>query len=709
MTSLPSREGESFQTVRQFSSGVTLIYASTIFISAFLLFQVQPIIAKIILPWFGGAAAVWSVCLLFFQTVLLIGYLYAHFLTQNFRPRVQAWIHAVLLAASFLVLPILPRGHWRPSGTADPAFRVLLVLAVTVGLPYFLLSSTSPLLQAWQTRARRGAIPYRLYALSNAGSLLGLLSYPLLVEPRSSTARQAAGWSVLYMCAAVLCGLAAFLAGREASSIPPEEVAPRPNWTTQLLWLALAACGSALLLSITNHISQNIAAVPFLWVTPLSLYLLTFILCFASGSTYRRGLFLRLLGLALGGMAYALWPSFSALPLRVLIPLFCAGLFVCCMVCHGELARLKPHPTRLTSFYLMVSLGGAMGAVFVALLAPHLFSGYYELPIAMGGCAVLVLITLYRDWDGVVSSGQGVRRVALALVVCLITSLYLATREQSANTRLMVRNFYGVLRVADLVGPSTVLVKGQVQLPLDSDPHYRKLLNGTIDHGLQFTAPARRREPTTYYGPSSGIGITLTVAGAQGPLRVGVIGLGAGTIAAYGCPGDHYTFYEINPLVVQVANQEFSFLRDSKAKVDVVLGDARLSLEREPPQGFDVLAVDAFSSDAIPVHLLTREAFLLYRRHLKPGGVLAVHVSNTYLNLEPVVERAAVSLNQKAIVVDNVPDAKRGIIHAVWVLVGSPEGLLAQPQINVAEVPLDSRGNEPLWTDDYSSLLRILR
>ena len=365
----------------------------------------QPLITKMILPWFGGVAAVWTVCLVFFQVVLLLGYSYAHLLTSKVRPRVQGRIHVALLAVSFLALPILPKSYFKPAGPDAPTWHILVLLAVTEGLPYLALSSTSPLLQAWYTRARAGATPYRFYALSNAGSMLALLSYPVLVEPMFATTHQAAGWSFAYVAVALLCGaLALSPRNEDATAVigpAPAEASARPSWETQALWVALAACASALLLAVTNHISQNIASVPFLWVIPLSLYLFSFILCFDSTIWYRRDFFLRMLGIALGGMAYALDPSFAILPMKVLIPVYCAGLWICCMFCHGELARLKPRPSHLTSFYLMISLGGAIGAVFVAFIAPNVFSGYYELQCAIGLCAILVLVVQYRDPSGV--------------------------------------------------------------------------------------------------------------------------------------------------------------------------------------------------------------------------------------------------------------------------------------------------------------------
>jgi SAM-dependent methyltransferase len=624
----------------------------------------------------------------------------------------QVFVHAALLAISLLMLHVLPRASWKPLGPQDPVLHILGLLAITIGLPFFLLSSTSPLLQAWYTQGRRGAVPYRFYALSNAGSMLALLSYPVLVEPNFSVTHQAYAWSFAFAAVAILCGALAFSVRSGARLGAADAIAPKPDRETQLLWIALAACGSALLLAITNHISQNIAAVPFLWVIPLSLYLLSFILCFDRHTWYRRGLFLRLLGVALGGMTYALSPSYTGLPWSVLILLYCSGLFLCCMFCHGELARVKPHPAHLTSFYLMCSLGGAIGAAFVALVAPRVFSGYYELHIALGSCAILVLIVLRRDPLGGFYKArlQPVWLVLVGLAVTVVASLFVTAREQSRDTRVMARNFYGELRVFDEVASNVVLVQGSTARPLDEDSRYRKLMNGTIDHGLQFLAPSRGREPTTYYGPSSGVGIALKAAGVRGALRVGVIGLGAGTLAAYGRPGDRYTFYEINPLVVRIANQEFSFLRDSPAAIQVVLGDARLSLEQEPPNGFDVLVVDAFSGDSIPVHLLTREAFGLYFRHLKPDGVLAVHVSNQYLNLRPVVEGGATEFDREAVVLNHGKgDNRSGIYPSSWVLAGERQGFQGQGEIEKAGTIHPIGHNEQLWTDDYSSLFRVLK
>jgi hypothetical protein len=701
------------------------LYALAIFVSAFLLFQVQPVIARLILPWFGGSASVWITCLLFFQVVLLLGYSYGHWLIDYVRPTWQRRIHVALLAASILALPIIPRDAWKPAGGEDPTLRILGLLGATLGLPYLLLSSTSPILQAWYARSRR-AEPYRLFAFSNAGSMLGLLSYPVAVEPFVSVRRQAVGWSVAYVA---LVALLAFLpvsdplaagqgfdSGESIASPGEVEAQSFPSgatgWRTQLLWMALAACASTLLLAITNHMIQNVAAVPLLWIVPLSLYLLSFILCFGSKRAYSRSVFLRLLAVALAGMACLLSPQFLNARLTLLIPAFSAGLFVCCMVCHGELARLKPHPSRLTSFYLMVSLGGALGGLFVGLVAPRLFPGTFELQVGLAMCAILTLVVLHRDPRSVFyrARWQPSWVLVVALVVALVANLSFGIHQEIAQARVMVRNFYGTLRVIDLTPPKIVLIQGAAVRLLPPEPGERKLMHGTIDHGLQFLGDlARRRQPTTYYGPSSGVGLALREAEERGPVRVGVIGLGPGTLATYGRPGDHYTFYEINPLVIQLAGTEFTFLRDCWAEISIVQGDARLAFERQAPQGFDVLVVDAFSGDAIPIHLLTREAFAVYFRHLKPDGVVAVNVSNRYVNLQPVVLRAAESLGKQAVVIVNPENEERAISSATWVLLSGRRTFFDADFIKQASAPPRQLAGLRVWTDDYSNLLRVIR
>lgn len=677
-----------------------ILYALTIVVSAFLLFQVQPVIAKIILPWFGGSAAVWTTCLLFFQTVLLLGYLYAHTAIRYLKPRMQMLVHAGLLLVSAAVLPIYPSASWKPYGGEDPSLRILGLLAVTVGLPYFLLSTTGPLLQAWYARRFKGAMPYRLYALSNAGSMFALLSYPVLFEPVYTTRQQSTIWSAAYVAFVALCVLTAFRSGTAPAAEDSVESEPRhkPSGAQYWMWMGLAACASILLLAVTNHMSQNIAAIPFLWILPLSIYLLSFILCFEGSGWYRRTPYLQLFAVALGSMAYAMSSEQeSSLPIKVMLPLFAMGLFTCCMVCHGELARLKPHPRYLTHFYLMISLGGALGGILVGLIAPHLFNAFYELPVGMAACAVLVVLVLKQDTE--LSWFQNFRQpaplVAAALAVALITYLGMQIRENASGARVLVRNFYGGLKVRDS-GPET---------RLDS---VRSLTHGTINHGEEFLNAARREWPTTYYGPNTGVGVAIREKQKKGPIRVGVIGLGTGTISAYGRAGDYYRFYEINPLVPRIARGEFHFVPDSKAHVDIAMGDARLSLEREQPENFDVLAVDAFSSDSIPVHLLTRQAMDLFFRHLKPDGILAVHISNRYLDLQPVLRGETQATGKIARVVDTDDDESQDVFGATWVLVVNPSTGFSK-ELEKASREVEKQRTVRLWTDDFSNLYQILK
>jgi SAM-dependent methyltransferase len=677
-----------------------LLYALTILVSAFLLFQVEPVIAKIILPWFGGSAAVWTVCLLFFQMVLLLGYLYAHAVVRYLKPRAQMALHCVLLLVSLLALPIYPAESLKPSGTADPTLGILLLLALTVGLPYFLLSTTGPLLQAWYARRFKGAMPYRLYALSNAGSMFALISYPVLFEPTFTTHQQSKIWSLAYVAFIALCAVTAYLSGNAPQiEMPAEaEAAEKPGARQYALWLVLPACASVLLLAITNHLSANVAAIPFLWVLPLSLYLLSFILCFEGSGWYRRNPYLQLTAVALGSMAYALGVDTTGnMPIKWMVLLFSLGLFTCCMVCHGELARLKPHPRYLTHFYLMMSAGGALGGILVGLVAPRVFSNFYELPLGLVACAALIVIVLKQDtelaWFRRWLQPAPIVAVALTLALAVYTGLQI--RDFAKGSRLLARNFYGALKVKDS-GPA---------IDLDAT---RSLTHGTINHGEQFLNIARRRWPTTYYGPETGIGIAIKDKARSHAVRIGVIGLGTGTLAAYGRLGDYVRYYEINPLVLRLAHTEFSYLNDCPCKVDVAMGDARLSLEKEAPENFDVLAVDAFSSDSIPVHLLTREAMELYFRHLRPDGILAVHISNRYLDLQPVVAGETKATGHVARLVDTDDDDSTGVFGATWVLVTAPAPGF-DPEVLNQSVEVESGKKVRLWTDDYSNLFQILK
>ena len=668
-------------------SGV--LYAATIFSGAFLLFLVQPIVSKHILPWFGGSAAVWATCLVFFQSVLLLGYAYSDRVSRAFAPARQVALHGALLLASLLALPVLADARWRPDGSEDPGLYILLLLAATVGLPYLMLSTTGPLIQSWAARSGNGERVYSLYSLSNLASMLALLGYPFLIEPRLTLQAQSSAWSAIYASFAVLCiasGIALTRnarAEREAAN-DSSVIGDAPGLWRQLLWVGLSAMGSWLLLAVTNHITQNIAAIPFLWILPLTLYLLSFVLCFENDRWYRRSLFLPLTVMLLAACAYGLQEPKVGLNIRIAIPLYCAALFASCMFLHGEMASLRPPARHLTRFYLALSLGGAIGGLLVGLVAPRVLPAYYEL--GLGFVLVGLLAALLH-------ASRVQRATSLLLAVFCALMLWLQIRADLVAATLMERNFYGRLLVRDL--PTA-----------NPDVTVRRLLHGAILHGEEYLGGSNRNKPTTYYGISSGIGRLL--ATPDGTRVVGVIGLGTGTLAAYGEPGDRFRFYDIDPAVIAIAKNEFGYLRNSKATIETVLGDARLNLEKEPPNGFDVLVVDAVSGDSIPVHLITREALVVYRRHMKPDGVIAFHVSNRFLSLAPVVSELAEDQHMHALLVAD-SEAQAPLLRTDWVLVSASEQALLRPAIAyVATKPPKIEGLQ-VWTDDTNNLFRILK
>ncbi|MCC6573778.1 MAG: fused MFS/spermidine synthase [Planctomycetes bacterium] len=768
-----------------------IAFATAIFISAFLIFQVQPLLGKYILPWFGGTPAVWTTCMLFFQVLLLGGYAYAHLSIKKFKPRTQFIVHACLLGLSLVFLPIEPRAFWKPQGGEAPAFHILLLLCATVGLPYIALSATGPLLQAWFGRAYPQKSPYALYALSNIGSLLGLLSFPFVFEPIWGRHDGAVGWSVGFAVFALLCAGCAWMAyksgARDDAEKPLPQLPPRP--VHRVFWIALPAVASTLLLAVTNQMCIDVASIPFLWVIPLCVYLLSFIITFAGKFWYRRwvcifGLVATLLfvpttltkgaeanmaeqigdvagwfmanknagldfGLALnqslGGSHQWIGgePSIThaVSPIGWQIGVWTALLFFSCMVLHGEVYRLKPGVSRLTSFYLAISIGGALGGVFVGLIAPAVFRMYLELHIALVAMPVLILLCLWLDkthwmhatplqitrwWtqfrgrkfiDDDAPVWARIRYFHLVFVP-MISAIVVLGGEMHRHTQHYMgidvpegggapsesdviyagRNFYGVLRVREYIdrhnGPET------------------SLTHGVILHGMQFKDAAKRRWHTTYYASNSGIGIALRCFPRR-QQRVGMVGLGAGTITSYGKPGDYYRIYEINAEVVKLAKSYFTYLGDCEAKYEIVLGDARVMMEHEAErkefQDLDVLALDAFSSDAIPVHLLTREAFELYFKHLAPDGVLAVHISNRHLDLKPVVYGLAREFKYKTSYISNPSNDYFGVSGSHWVLVTRNEELLANEELREAEeFPEVKLDGVRLWTDDFSNLLQVM-
>ncbi len=638
----------------------------SIFSAAFLLFALEPLVAKRILPWFGGSSAVWSVCLVFYQVALLAGYSYARILTRYLRQGRQVAVHIFLLVASLAFLPIGPGARWKPDLNGQPAWLILGMLTATIGLPFAMLSATSPLLQDWIARSGDDR-PYRFFALSNMASLSALLAYPLVIEPWLDARQQSVWWSTGFAIFVAACAALAWLK-RDTPMVREEEKTP-----LRFYWFGLSACGAMLLLSVTNHVDENVAAVPLLWVLPLAVYLISFIVAFGWHSFYRRWLWLRLLACGLAMLAYAAYDIDAVMPLQITVPVFLAGLFVGCVFCHSELYRLRPAASGLTNFYLAIAAGGAAGAVFVGLIAPHLFGGIYELPLTLALTAGLALTLTWK------SDGWGARVLWSGVTAAMAAVFVLNVQAYNHNSLALKRSFYGSLRVLQTTEP------GPAQ--------FRALYHGTVQHGNQFLWPSRKLQATTYYGPSSGIG-KLLLNWPGGSKRVAVVGLGAGTLAAYGQAGDTFRFYEINPQVVELARQYFSFLKDSPAHIEIVDGDARLSMEREQVEPFDVVVLDAFSGDAIPVHLLTREAMDLYTRKLRPGGRLAFHVSNNYLDLAPIVRELAASAGYSSLVVFDSADEENMVLASEWVLLTRNN----RPQSQVRT-----------WTDDFNSLLPILK
>lgn len=723
--------------------GSTLVYAVTIFLSAFLLFQVQPLISKFILPWFGGSPAVWTAAMLFFQSVLFAGYMYAHLLTSRFGSRGQLWIHIILLALATIVVSITQTTPWqelRPSGeaTESPLMRVLLVLAATVGLPYFVLSSTGPLLQKWFSDAFPGASPYRLFALSNFGSLLALLSYPFFFEVYWGSVTQARAWSVAFVVFALGCAVCAIgtrrwvdkLARKDLTSsgaVEPDSrqpiserasATPSPSIMTQLAWVGLPALASVMFLAVTNEVCQNVATVPLLWIIPLSLYLLSFIVAFDHPRWFRVGTTAKLLCLAI--IAVTSWHhvdwvvenSLATLGWEAVKPwmfetaTYFFALFMVCLLCHGQLARLKPEPKFLTQYFMTMSLGGALGGLFVNFVAKSAFVTFFELPLAFLASLLIAGYLMYQRL-----SQRGFNRVAavvwpLVLIAVgfhfLFVEDWLDVPSQSSKTVHRSRNFYGVLSVQrDYIG--------------EPDESFQ-FFSGSILHGMQLAEPTRQPEPLTYYGTRSGVGLAIKdIQSRKSNCHIGVVGLGVGTLATYARQSDRVRYYEINPDVVSIAKNPdwFHFVSNCAGNLDIVLGDARLQLESEfekaGSQKFDILVLDAFSGDAIPTHLLTDEAFKVYRQHLASDGVLAVHITNTYLDLYPVVKKLAEHHGWNVTRIFRSADDLQN--RNDYVLISDDQDFISRHPASLGDPPATSVDSDdlPLWTDQYSNLLQILR
>jgi spermidine synthase len=681
----------------EITSGVRMtasrcLFATAVILGAFLLFLVEPIAAKQLVPVLGGSAAVWVTCLVFFQTALLFAYLYAHWMAR--RPHWTIYF-GLLLAGFALSVGWCLRSLDLAGGSNRPIFAVFAVLTGTIGLPFLVLGTTSPLMQVWWSRLHGSAIPYRLFALSNFASLLALAAYPTLIEPHLTLRAQRIDWCCGF---AVFATVSAILGWRARSKgvVALERSKPEPlddgmpaPFAQKLLWVLLPMGAAMQLSAVTSYLTANVAAIPLLWVLPLGVYLLTIILAFEFPRLLPRSVVTRFLIIMLASIGYAFSKQDVEWPLRISIGFFLVEAFASCLFCHSEAYRLRPRRTsESTMFYLLFAAGGAMGSFLIGIAFPLLFRFNMDLVITCCLTALLACIVTWQDgWSSRLLWGVG------TIIMCVQVFWIHTVNER--NTQVAVRNFYGALRVKQNFGyPGAIL---------------RTLTNGNVEHGTQiFGTDAQRHTPTTYYAEDSGIGLALRFCCNGRPRKIGVIGLGAGTIAAYGKPGDHIQFYDINPAVEPIARNVFTYIRDSGAQVSVITGDARTSLTTEPPQRFDVLAVDAFSGDAIPLHLLTTQALALYRRHLAPGGIIAFHISNRHVDLEPPIALLANSAGMEVRHVHSLANNATGEYTSTWMLVTDNGAFFLQPELVAHAFDAETLPGLRPWTDDFWSLLPVL-
>lgn len=669
------------------------LYATAVFAAAFLLFFIQPIAGKELLPLLGGSAAVWVTCLVFFQLMLLLGYSYAHWITAR-NNSIQAHVHCILLTLAVASLFFQARYPLNSTRIAEhPVLSIFFNLGLRIGLPVIMLAATSPLIQTWLTRRRFTEVPYRIFALGNVGSLLALLSYPTVVEPVVPLHLQRSGWGIAFLLFAILGGVVTHHAKLTADLRPKSDKfvidEPDPLRVRRFFWFVLPMLGGIQLSAVTQYVTQDVAPVPLLWLLPLAIYLVTFIVAFDRPGIYRRATAARMFAVCIAMLGLLLTRAELNLPIAASTFLFLLELFAACYFCHAETAALRPQrSSELTRFYLAIAAGGVTGTFIVGIVSPMLFTGNYDLPATLALSAITAFtVTWFDGWSQRML--WGVEAVGLCILVVLIHTAYMR------QTVVQKRNFYGSLRVTQSTQSSGIYV--------------RTLLNGSTKHGSQWFGADSRSRPTTYYGAQSGVGLALRYCCLGHPKNVGVIGLGAGTLAAYGRPGDRFTFYEINPAVKTIAENTFTYLRDSKADVRIFIGDARESLADQPSQRYDVVVIDAFSGDAIPMHLLTKQAIDLYRRHLTLGGILAFHISNRYLDLAPEIRALASAEHMQSKLFLSPTNQAQGELSAKWVLVTDNSTFFAVPEIVSSSQDISASPKVRLWTDDYSSLLKLLR
>ena len=719
------------------------LFAITLFLSSALLFIAEPMFAKMVLPKLGGTPAVWNVCMVFYQAILLAGYAYAHELAKRFTPRHTALLQLTIIFAALLALPIHLPHTLSPALIENPTLWVLALLAVGIGIPFFVLTTYSSTLQTWyaNTSAVSAHEPYVLYSAGNLGSLLGLFSYPALIERHLGLAAQSRLWEWGYLILLVLtvcCALSLWIVPERASSHASAPIPHTPVTRLQeLKWVALAFIPSSLMLGITTALTTELPPIPLLWVLPLALYLLSFVLVFAAKPTTYHGWVVEKLPILLAVMAFLIASGTVTAPVFTL-PFYLLVLLVACVACHGELAISRPSAAGLTRFYLALSIGGVLGGIFNAIVAPAIFRTVVELPLVLF-CLALALSVMgprqgkqpANKWDFLLPISLGflvalgsiwsssihftsssVRNLAVFTVpifFCLsfagrplrfalgFGALVLASGlffSPYGQVLLTDRSFFGVYRVSEY---------GQ----------YRILNHGTTIHGMESVAPDRARDPLSYYYRTGPIGEVFATAPISQHLReIAVIGLGAGSLACYVQPGRHFTFYEIDPLVENIAHDYFNFLRDCPGETRIVIGDARLSLRNAPPHKYDMVVADAFSSDSVPMHLVTREAIELYLGKLANHGLLAFNISNRYLDLRPVLGAIAQTAGLECLVrEDSTVDASeqsQGKFQSTWLIMARRRAdfatLASEPDWHTPQV----RPGAKLWTDDYSSLAGII-
>ncbi|MGI9518336.1 MAG: fused MFS/spermidine synthase [Pirellulaceae bacterium] len=674
-----------------------LPFALTILLGAFLVFQVQPVFSNSVLPWFGGTPAVWTTCMLFFQVVLFGGYLYAHVLSSRLQPKMQVIVHSILLLVALCTLPIEPDPAWKPAGGESPLLYLLCLLGINVGLPYFVLSSTGPLVQKWLSYRNPDDSVYRLFALSNIGSLAALLTYPFLFEPMLSLSNQSwfwsAGFAVYVVCQLVLLVGLWRVTKPESSEQSPDSDAQAPAEPSRgqlQAWLLLPAFASVMLLAVTNHVCQDVAVIPFLWVLPLSIYLLSFIISFDRPAWYRPKLFAAIcLGMMLAWTAAEAINPRQWLPVEILYNM--AILFLVCMLCHGEVARIKPHTRYLTKYFLYLSAGGAVGGLFVGLICPLVFNSFVEYSLGMFGTAVLAIIMLiaHRSWKDIDFNVDVVRRLRWAAVGVVLLATFMGANKHRRGLIATNRNFFGLVKVLEY-------------------QNGHGMVHGNTLHGSQFHKP-NHRIATSYFGEPSGIARTLRFKGQQGPIHVCTCGLGVGTMATYGRSGDRYEFIEINPVVEDFARDYFSFLEDSEADVTVHIGDGRLVLERSQDK-YDIVVMDSFSSDSVPAHLLTVEAMQLYANRIKPDGLIAVNVINRHLNISHQAHRLAHELGWHSREIRAEANPEHGMFQSQWVVISRDPQVFTDPIFADAITPsAELIEATPAWTDQYHNLFSLLK